>query len=198
MLNCIVKLYAHLIISLRGLSDGPAWRTILHAHVFFIPAIPLGLFCIGAYRGFKREIRSSGVKVFFEFLLAAGCVTCAVALYRKPHLAYIGAAFYLCLAFTMYNAGLRVGEYLYVHKNAPIVTYLFIFGVIAVVIFVLLSMNTPSMQFTKEGLKDTFRSITGSDPTSEEKGSFWKGNTGEENPNDQKKNEFWGGQEKNK
>jgi hypothetical protein len=198
MLNSLIKLYAHLIISLKTLSTGRAWRTILHGHTFFVPVIPFVLFFLGAYRGFKRGIRTSGIRVFFEFVLAAGCIACAFLLYQKPHLPYIGLLFYLCITFAMYNAGLRAGAYLFAHKNAPIMTYLFITGVIVVVLFILLSVNTPSVQFTKDGLKQTYREITGSDPTSEEKTSFWKENTGDEHPNDQKKDEFWDSKEKNK
>jgi hypothetical protein len=196
MINTVARLYAHLIISLKTISRAGQWRGILHLHLFFLPVIPGLLLFLGAYRGFRTGRRAGTVMLFFEIAVFAGSIGGGILLFLNPHLPFIGVLFYISLCALLYRLGARAGYFLKLHKRDPLATYAIVIGIGAVLLFFLLSSNMPSMQFTKEGLKQTYRSITGSDPTSEEKSSFWKGNTGEAAPSDQKKDEFWDKQDK--
>jgi membrane protein CcdC involved in cytochrome C biogenesis len=167
------------------------WQNILCLHLFVFAFIVIAAFGAGAFRGFRTENTHGRMLMIVEIILAAVFISCAAFLYFKPVYAWTSLLFLSALCVSLYFTGSRAGLFFASLKQGPIAIYSIISVFIVLVLFLVFSSSIPAFSLSKEGLKKTYNSLTGHDPSSEEKGSFWNSTTGEENPNDNKKNDFW-------
>jgi hypothetical protein len=183
--------YKNLLLSLSAISHNHVWQNILCLNLFIFSFTVIAAFGAGAFRGFRTEKTHSLLLMIAEIILAAVFVSCGAFLFIKPVHAWTGLLFLSALSASLYFTGSRAGLFIASLKQGPIAIYSIITVFIVLVFFLVFSSSIPAFSLSKEGLKKTYNSLTGHDPSSEEKGSFWKSTTGEDNPNENKKNGFW-------
>jgi hypothetical protein len=166
------------------------WQNILCLHLFVFAFIVIAAFGAGVFHGFRTERTHGRLLMMVEIILAAVFVSCGAFLFINP-VAWTSLLFLSALCASLYFTGSRAGLFVASLKQGPIAIYSIITSFIVLVLFLVFSSSISAFSLSKEGLKKTYNSLTGHDPSSEEKGSFWKSNIGEENPNENKKNDFW-------
>lgn len=183
--------YKNLLLSLGSISHNHVWQNILCLSVFLLPVIIIAAFGAGAFRGFRTENIHGRMLMIVEIILAAVFISCGMSLFINPVHAWTSLLFLSTLCASLYFTGSRAGLFIASLRQGPIAIYSIITVFIALVLFLVFSSSIPDFSLSKEGLKKTYNSLTGHDPTSDEKGSFWKSNTGEEKPGENKKDDYW-------
>jgi hypothetical protein len=183
--------YKNLLLSLSSFSTSHAWQNIVCLSVFVLPIIMIAAFGAGAFRGFRTENTHGRILMIVEIILAAVLVSCGAFLFIKRVPTWTSLLFLSTLCASLYFTGSRLGIFIASLRHGPIAIYSIITVFIVLVLFLVFSSSIPSFSLSKDGLKKTYNSLTGHDPSSEDKGSFWKSTTGEDNPNENKKNDFW-------
>jgi hypothetical protein len=151
----------------------------------------IATFCAGAFRGFRTEKTHGRMLMIVEIILAAVFISCGAFLFIKHVPAWITLLFLCAICASLYFTGSRLGCFIASLRHGPIAIFSIISVFIVLVLFLVFSSSIPAFSLSKDGLKKTFNSLTGHDPSSEEKGLFWKSTTGEEKPNENKKDDYW-------
>jgi hypothetical protein len=191
MTNLALHFYKNLLLSLCSFSNNHVWQNILCLHLLILPFIVIATFCAGAFRGFRTEKTHGRMLMIVEIILAAVFISCGAFLFIKHVPAWITLLFLCAICASLYFTGSRLGCFIASLRHGPIAIFSIISVFIVLVLFLVFSSSIPAFSLSKDGLKKTFNSLTGHDPSSEEKGLFWKSTTGEEKPNENKKDDYW-------
>ncbi len=185
------------LASLLYLPYGEFLQRATARYFGYTPLLLIVLLVIGFMIGYQIPEQSK----FFTFMNRKGLLLLALfssfaiagvgVLYLKVLTKVYIIALLICLSLVSIHMGLQYA--VRIRKNGWYLLYTLC--VIVLFIGVYLINGAPAMSISpgtsKEQLRETWKSITGENPNAEEKRTFWKGALGEDNPNSNKKSDYW-------
>jgi len=194
-MNFFDKITKNFVFSFPHSPNSDLWKFFVYNFGPVLMTVFFTTLIVGVYAGKKGRLAFGMPKKWVILLVVASIISVCFSffqLYQRTlnflFLVLFCTVFIYWTLFLGNKLGIKLA--LFLKRPGGLVKVFIVFGV-GLFMYVFFLSSSISFDFSKEGLRSTYKSIFGRTPGDSEKKAFWGGVVGDEKPSETKKEEYW-------